>query len=409
MSELSYSEYIRRVVATVAILVAATALVFLVVRLLPVLLLVFTSWVLSEALDVPVRYLQKRGMPRGVAIAITILVVTLLLVLLGLTIFPPLGGQIVTVLAELPAAGRVAVENYNEFRDVSPLLGQSLPEFSPAQYEALLQGTVPEASADGSLDRSDITDLINQAAGSALPLLSNVGGFFSSFIGNLVVVVFITLFILLEPITYYQGVVALFPRNAEERVIEVLNLIRQVIVDWLKTLAVSITFTGGSIAIILGVFLQIPNALALGVLAGIASIIPTIGPTLAIIPVIIFAATEGPVRLLLAILLYMAVGFVQDRLVGPYVVKRQMRIPAAAVLVFQVVAVTLLGFLGILLAVPLLSILIVITREAFVFDTLGKKDRLPLLADEERRLELTGYDPTPFYEEDDIPSDDEES
>ncbi len=399
MTEVSYSEYIRRVVATVAIIVAAVALVFLIVRLTPVLLLVFTAWVISEALDIPVRYFQKHGMSRGFAIALTLVIATILLTLLGLTIFPPLASQIVEVLAELPAAGRIAVENYNEFRNASPVIAQALPAFTSAQYEALLAGTVPEVSTDETLDPSVITNLLNQAGGAALPLLGNVGGFFSSSVTNLVVLVFIMLFILIEPLTYYQGVVAIFPRNAEARVIEVLNQIRQVIVDWLKTLAVSITFTGGSIALILGIFLQIPNAGALGALAGIASVIPTIGPTLAIIPVIIFAATEGPVRLLLAVLLYMSVGFIQDRLVGPYVVKYQMRIPAAAVLVFQVIAVTLLGFLGILLAVPLLSIIIVIVREAFIFDTLGKKDRLPVLADTNRKLALTDYDPTPFVDE----------
>ncbi|MGF1506420.1 MAG: AI-2E family transporter, partial [Anaerolineae bacterium] len=66
-----------------------------------------------------------------------------------------------------------------------------------------------------------------------------------------------------------------------------------------------------------------------------------------------------------------------DRLITPSVMKAQLNIPAAALLPFQLIAAIFFGFLGLLLAVPLLAILVTLIRELYVFDVRGKRGNLP--------------------------------
>jgi predicted PurR-regulated permease PerM len=127
----------------------------------------------------------------------------------------------------------------------------------------------------------------------------------------------------------------------------------------------------------LGLILQVPNAVALGVLAGLGNIIPYIGYYAALIPIAIFAlASSGPVTMLLAILIYFIVGEIENKLVTPTVVKHELNIPPGLILLFQIIAGALMGFLGILLAVPILAILITLIRELYVYDGLGKRGRV---------------------------------
>jgi len=113
------------------------------------------------------------------------------------------------------------------------------------------------------------------------------------------------------------------------------------------------------------------------VIAGLATIIPTIGNTLAVIPVIIVAAPLGWTKLIAAVVLYAAVGTLQDRVVTPAIMRTELDIPVAGLVIFQLTLAALIGPVGFLLAVPLLAILITLIRELYVYDTLGKQPGIP--------------------------------
>jgi predicted PurR-regulated permease PerM len=72
------------------------------------------------------------------------------------------------------------------------------------------------------------------------------------------------------------------------------------------------------------------------------------------------------------VILYMAVGTVQDRIITPTVMKSELNIPPAGLVLFQLVAAALLGFVGLLIAVPLLAVLSTLAHEILVKDILGK-------------------------------------
>jgi predicted PurR-regulated permease PerM len=196
--------------------------------------------------------------------------------------------------------------------------------------------------------------------------------------------VFITLYFLLDPIPYYKGIVYLVPKDREQRAVELLNNVRRIVVNWLGALIVSITAQATMVMITVGLIMQIPNALGLALLAGLSNIIPNLGFYLALIPVIVVTAAHDANKLPLVILFYIIGGEFEGKVITPRVVEHSLSLPAGLVLVFQLIAGAYLGFFGILLAVPILAIVMMLVKELYVFDALGKRGQLSELVENER-------------------------
>jgi len=225
-------------------------------------------------------------------------------------------------------------------------------------------------------------------------VLANIGGFLGNIFVNLFLITFITIYLVLNPLIYYRMAVALVPRQFEQRAVEILNHIRDTVVTWIGAMVLEVTITAVMVAFALGVLLRLPNAAALGAIAGLGNIIPYVGYWAALIPIVIFAlAVGGPVTALLAFAAYFIIGIVEANIILPANIGSKLSLPAGLVLLAQAAAGALLGFWGVLLAVPLLAILTVVLRELLVFDTLGKRDRVPIIQETLNGHILLDYPP----------------
>jgi hypothetical protein len=109
------------------------------------------------------------------------------------------------------------------------------------------------------------------------------------------------------------------------------------------------------------------------VIAGLMTIVPNIGAIVPVIPITIFTLADDPAKLPFVLLTYLGIQQLESNVLTPTIVRRQMDIPAAAIFLFQLIAGTLFGFFGVLLAVPLLSTLITLVRETYVYDSLNQR------------------------------------
>lgn len=364
---MSYSDFIRRSFTFVLIVAATIIIALIVVRVYPILVIGLLSWIIAVGLSIPINFFRRRGLKRGAAVALTFVLAVVFIALFVRLLLPPLVSQVNNLLSELPAAGESAVQGYNDFRASSDFLGGILPEFSVQDYQSLLNAPVGESTID-----------FNAVAGSALPLIANVGGFLANIALNLFLIFFITIYLTLDPLVYYRMALALTPKEREKRALEILENVRQTVVAWVGSMVLEVTITAVMVTVALGVLLRLPNAIALGVLAGLGNIVPYVGYWAALIPIIIFAAAVGgPGTALLAFILYFIIGIIEANVILPANMGQSLKLPAALILLFQGVAATLLGFWGVLLAVPILAIVAVLVRELLLFDALGKRGRVP--------------------------------
>jgi len=117
----------------------------------------------------------------------------------------------------------------------------------------------------------------------------------------------------------------------------------------------------GMIGILSGIgcaVLGLPDAVALGLLAGITAIIPYLGPFLGALPaVLVGLAAGGPLKALLVVILYFVVSNVILNFVYPKVMGDAVRLPPLLVIVALIAGFSWAGILGMFVAVPLAAIL----------------------------------------------------
>ncbi len=124
----------------------------------------------------------------------------------------------------------------------------------------------------------------------------------------------------------------------------------------------------------LGLFLLgVPNALLLGILAGILELIPNLGPTLSAVPALLIAYFQGSTHLalspgwfaLIVVLLYVGIQQVENTVLVPRIIGGSVHLHPIVVLVGILAGASLAGILGIFLAAPVLGSIRVIGGYAY--------------------------------------------
>jgi predicted PurR-regulated permease PerM len=102
----------------------------------------------------------------------------------------------------------------------------------------------------------------------------------------------------------------------------------------------------------------VQHALLLATLAAIFELIPVFGPILASIPAILIAYVDGGVTIgIIVFLFYVIVHQLENHILYPLVVKKIIGVSPIVVILSLVIGAKLAGFLGIILSVPIASVL----------------------------------------------------
>lgn len=184
-------------------------------------------------------------------------------------------------------------------------------------------------------------------------------------IGNLVLMLLIAVFLSAEPPLYRQGAVRLLPVRHRERVESALLACGDALRGWLKGQGLSMLFVGTATAVGLWL-LDVPLALLLGVLAAVLNFVPFFGPIASGLLAVLLAFVQGPQTALYVALLGLAIQQVEGNLVMPLVQRWAVQLPPALGVVAVVLAATLFGLPGILLATPLMVVVMVLVQKLYV-------------------------------------------
>lgn len=187
--------------------------------------------------------------------------------------------------------------------------------------------------------------------------------------GAIVMIVFLALYIAMDPAVYRRGVLLLIPNERRDRVGDLLTALGGALRTWFATQLIAMVVIGTVTTIVL-LAIGVRGAFPLGVLAGIFEFIPNVGPTLSAIPAILMGFADSPRMALVVIGVYWGIQFLENNLLIPYLMKEQLDLPPALTLITQVVMAYVFGFLGLFVAIPLLATIVVGVRMLWVEDDL---------------------------------------
>jgi predicted PurR-regulated permease PerM len=324
-----------------------------------ILLLALLAVIMVVGFTIPIRLLVRRGVPRTPAIFLSLAATMIVLGMLILVALPTLLDQFSTLATvTIPSGINRLVESWNsgELQQQYPILRDIQP---------YLENFRIDPAAINEIARQ-ITTFVGQVGESAGSIVGGVANVLLSFI----VIVFLTLYFLAEPDTYLEGMIKLFPLWYRHRVRAILIRLELMLRRWLEATLLSMVFVG--VATWIGLmFVGLEQAAALGVLAGVFSFIPNFGPILALVPSIAVGMVQAPQNIGWIILIIYGTSFLQSQVVNPILVAESLKLPPVLVLLGQIIAGVFLGFLGLMLAVPIIAIIMVLVQEVYIHDILG--------------------------------------
>ena len=300
-----------------------------------VLLLIFAGALLAIAIrDLAMPF--ARWTPLGTGGAIALVVILLLVVLSGTGLV--LGTQLIAQLGELWTRLPEFAGSARQFIGQAPI-GRTVLQLLP-DWEQIFRGIT---------------------AGSALTAATTTLGV----VANVLIVIFLALFFALTPRLYTRGLVALLPPAHRARGQEVLAETAKALRAWLRGQFVAMIAVG--VVTWIGLtLLGVPLALGLAFLAFLLEFIPVLGPIAASIPAILVGLSISPMLGLWVALLYIVIQQVESYLLLPLLQRWAVNLPPALTLIGIVAFGVLFGWIGVLLATPLMVATIVLVREVYV-------------------------------------------
>ncbi|MBK9121939.1 MAG: AI-2E family transporter [Chloroflexi bacterium] len=357
-----------------------------------ILLLTLASVVLVVLVTMPVRFLARYNVRRGPAIALSLTAMTAIVLMLGRVMLPELIEQFNTLTTEILPEGVVQlIQSINEAELLAPApfpyhIFDHAASYNPTRWVMLV--AQPLAYPDSFLYESlrpliesvrVDADLVNEVARQIATAIGQIGVSVLPFVGDVastvlsaLIVIFLSLYFLIDPGGYAEGMIRLFPMWYRERARTIMSQMYDSVRGWLEGTFISMIFVG--VASWLGLsLLQLEQAAALGVLAGLLSFVPNFGQLVAVIAAIVVGVVQAPGSVGWIIVVIYGTSFVQSQIFTPLLFGQSIRIPPVLVLLGQIVCGSLFGFLGILLAVPITAIFQILVREVYVGDVLGDR------------------------------------
>ena len=213
-----------------------------------------------------------------------------------------------------------------------------------------------DVAAGGNL-RREITHQFRGAQHSFLRVLTSTFAISGAFL----LVLFIAAYIGVDPALYHGGLLELMPARERDRAALALTRLANVLRRWLVTQLIAMAVIGAVTTLFLFT-IHVKAALPLGILAGILKFIPIVGSIFAAIPAMAMAFIDSPHKALVVAVGYFVIQFVENHVLVPILMKHGVNLPPAMTLGVQALMSLLFGFLGLLVAVPLLAAILTIVR-----------------------------------------------
>lgn len=297
-----------------------------------VVLVIFLAVVLATALNWLQNRLQQWGLSRGRAIALTLGMTFLIMIGFVLIIVPPF---------------------LRETQQLTILIPKGLQR---------LQGWLEQVDAFFPIDGFNDGPLVERLFRQVEPFLERIfNNFFSVFSNTLAIllntllVLVLTVMLVLNPAPYRRGFIRLFPAFYRRRIDMILTESESQLLAWLAGTGLNMLVVGtvsGLVLLVLGVRLALANAF----LAGLLEAIPNIGPTLSVIPPIAIALLDDPWKAVAVLIAYIIIQQLEQYLLVPVIMAHQVNLLPAFTLISQIIFAIFFGFLGLLLALPLVIV-----------------------------------------------------
>jgi predicted PurR-regulated permease PerM len=330
-----------------AVLLAAALLVLglLFQELITLLVAVLATVLIAIPLAMAADYLEGYGIPRVLGALAGLL---LALVVLGLTMYlviPPF------------------VDEADEFVAAVPGVVDDLE-----REAADLTGTEPQQVGD---EVQSYLEGYTESPERFLGPITSIGISVVAIFGALIFSVITAYYIAVRPEPLVNGILSLFPPARREHARAVMDRLRRSWVGWMQGLVVDMFVTG--VLLYAGLtIIGLDFAIFFAVFSALLVVVPYFGSIVGGIPPVLFAFTDSPEQALLTLIVYVLVQQIEGNVIIPLVMAQRVKLHPALIAIGVVVVGQLFGYIGLFVAVPIISMAVILGDELWVKPNEGR-------------------------------------
>lgn len=294
-----------------------------------VLVMLFLAVIIAAAVDMPIDWLVRHKIRRGLAVAIVYVFAISALGAILYLVIPALASQIKTIAT-------------------------SLPDYILAlQFKLRGIGT---GISDQSL-HDFLVSISNNLAGSFNNIILGIINLFGGFLSAIFVLI-ISIYLAVREQAVKKFFLLFVPEANKEYAGNLLDRMIFKLGAWLRGQIVLMAIISVLVYIALKI-LKIKFALTLALLAGLLEIVPIIGPIISAIPGILFAFLQyDSIGFALVVALaYYIVQELEKYLIVPFVMKKAVGLNPISIMVAVLVGAELYGIIGAVLAIPVAALI----------------------------------------------------
>lgn len=335
----------------------------------------FIGAALAFVLNVPMRFLERKLFPRAsgtkgkrrlspalaraVSLLLTFALLAAVVLLLVLVIVPQLGESMASLGSLIAATAGRALEWAEKQFAAYPEVAQSLEEFT-IDWQSLAKA---------------VWDFLTKGVGSVVTSTISVTRRIVSAFSTAFISLIFAVYLLLQKeklgVQCRRALYALLPQKAADQVVRVCRLSHKVFASFITGQCVEAVILGGMFFVAMTV-LRMPYALLVGCLIAVTALIPIVGAFIGCIVGAFLLLMVSPVQALVFVVLFLVLQQVEGNLIYPHVVGSSVGLPSIWVLAAVSVGGSLMGVAGMLVFIPLTSVVYALFRE-FVYCRLKEK------------------------------------
>src|SRR3954468_18376123 len=335
------SEQSSAQVAYRAVLLAAALLVFGLVfrQLLTLMLAVLMTVIIAIPVAAVATRLQKRGLPRAIGALLALLSAIAVIAFIVYLLIPPFVDETNQFVRDVPG---IVNDLGNRIQDITGA--------KPGEVGDRVQDFFQRYTDDPARLIGPITSIGLSVAGV---------------IGALVLMLITAFYMAVRPEPLVGGMLSLVPPGRRAQARYVLERIRDAWFGWTVGVAVDMLVTGVLLYLALRI-VGLQFAVFFAVLTALLTLVPYFGAIAGAIPPVLFALTDSPGKAVLVLGVYVLVQQVESNVTLPLVRSEAVRLHPAVIAIGVVVVGQLFGLVGLVVAVPILSMVTIGVEELWV-------------------------------------------
>ncbi len=335
--DLTIGRFLRFLIAIIVMVIIG----WLIYSLSTIITILLLSALIAYILDPVASYLEAKGMSRVYA---TIIIFLLFFITIGITswtLLPGLLGELYTLQQSLSLEDTTSLS-----KKVETFIGTNLGFINVENLEI-------EEKIRNTL--SLLTDELLTILASLLSIISFV-----------VIVPFVVFFLLKDGRKMKKAFIHFVPNRYFEMTLNVLHKIDQQL-GWYLRGQFTEAFVVGLLSVIALWLLDVQYFIIIGIFAGLANLIPYVGPVAGALPAIVVTLVNGsePIKVLYIVVAFALVQLIDNVVVQPMVLSKSVNLHPLIIVFAVLIGGQFFGLLGMLLAVPAAGIIKVTSSELY--------------------------------------------